>query len=234
MVNWEDYFREFVSLRVENEKSLPGLHPAFRVLTEKLFLLGESLAMKGSPDDVDWLIKALGLQEMKFFATYIINGMGSAVPNDLFLPLMRAAIDEPDPSFNAYFIEPCLRSFGPRRTNEHLLDVFESGTNLEKARAVNALYHAQLSVTYRTIVDGGNVRFESDALSQARHAELNDIWSRKRMLFLTEFIRNEDLDFKKFIVPRMSWSPDYYKKDELPLLERATELAVSLGLFNRT
>ncbi len=49
---------------------------------------------------------------------------------------------EHNPSLNRYFVEPCVAVFGSWQVREALLDLFEQGSNFEKAGAVNALYWA--------------------------------------------------------------------------------------------
>ncbi|MGW3963312.1 hypothetical protein ACWED2_26080 [Amycolatopsis sp. NPDC005003] len=48
-------------------------------------------------------------------------------------PLVRAAVHDPDPSFDRQFVEPLVAAFGARRTQEALLEILTTGTNPERA-----------------------------------------------------------------------------------------------------
>ncbi|WP_345638913.1 hypothetical protein [Streptomyces lacrimifluminis] len=66
------------------------------------------------------------------------------LPEELFAPLMAAAVYDPDPSFCRWFVEPALYTFGRRRVMTALLDYLRSGTDAERAGAERAWYCAHL------------------------------------------------------------------------------------------
>src|SRR5262245_13972086 len=97
-------------------------------------------------DDIRWLIEALrdtssALEGPKWFAADLFS-WSDTWADVFFAPLLDAAFDEVDPSYNRYFVNPCIDRFGPRRVNECLLDIAESGSDFRIAGAVNALYWA--------------------------------------------------------------------------------------------
>ncbi|MGR6975022.1 hypothetical protein ACU639_36465 [Streptomyces cynarae] len=68
----------------------------------------------------------------------------AGLPEELFAPLMAAAVYDPDPSFCRWFVEPALYTFGRRRVMTALLDYLRSGTDAERAGAERAFYCAHL------------------------------------------------------------------------------------------
>lgn len=68
----------------------------------------------------------------------------AGLPEELFVPLMAAAVYDPDPSFCRWFVEPALYAFGRRRVMTALLDCLRTGTDTEQAGARRAWYCAHL------------------------------------------------------------------------------------------
>ncbi|WP_236653385.1 hypothetical protein [Streptacidiphilus melanogenes] len=64
--------------------------------------------------------------------------------DELFTPLMAAAVHDPDPSFCRWFVEPALYSFGRRRVLEALVEYLRSGSDPERAGATRAWYWAHM------------------------------------------------------------------------------------------
>jgi hypothetical protein len=63
---------------------------------------------------------------------------------ELFTPLMAAAVHDPDASFCRWFVEPALYGFGRRRVLEALVEYLRSGTDGERAGATRAWYWAHM------------------------------------------------------------------------------------------
>ena len=68
----------------------------------------------------------------------------ASLPEELFGPLMAAAVYDPDPSFCRWFVEPAVYAFGRRRVLKALLDYLQTGTDAEQAGAERAWYCAHL------------------------------------------------------------------------------------------
>ncbi|MFH9740192.1 hypothetical protein ACH4MA_21245 [Streptomyces roseolus] len=67
-----------------------------------------------------------------------------SLPEELFVPLMAAAVYDPDPSFCRWFVEPAVYAFGRRRVMAALVDYLRIGTDAERAGAVRAWYCAHV------------------------------------------------------------------------------------------
>jgi pimeloyl-ACP methyl ester carboxylesterase len=184
------------------------------------------------PADADarWLIDALRddgeyAQSRKWFVAALAEGV-TAMAEVLFQPMLDAAIDEVDPSFNRYFVEPCMESFGPRRVNEYLLSVVASGTDVRKAGAVNALYWAHVPLTF----PGGTRSFDIEYATPASRAEyeaLQDIWTRRQLLLLETFVDNTNVDVRRSIIPSLDVDPQNYPESHRPLVHQAIRIARS-------
>ncbi|MFG2869535.1 hypothetical protein [Streptomyces sp. NPDC048338] len=68
----------------------------------------------------------------------------ASLPEELFAPLMAAAVYDPDPSFCRWFVEPAVYAFGRRRVLAALVDYLRVGTEAERAGAVRAWYCAHV------------------------------------------------------------------------------------------
>ncbi|MER5201121.1 hypothetical protein ACWD3J_49560 [Streptomyces sp. NPDC002755] len=68
----------------------------------------------------------------------------ACLPEELFAPLMAAAVYDPDPSLCRWFVEPAVYAFGRRRVMTALLDYLRTGTEAEQAGAKRAWYCAHV------------------------------------------------------------------------------------------
>ena len=124
--------------------------------------------LRSSELDISWLENALADTERRWFAAKVLaeaSGsdrhiydldsdpdapadtqrlriVGEAFPDAILDALIRAAVLEPDPSFDGIFVMPAVWIFGWQRTMEALLNYVRNGSDAEKWGAVNALYHA--------------------------------------------------------------------------------------------
>ncbi|GHG31112.1 MULTISPECIES: hypothetical protein [Amycolatopsis] len=124
----------------------------------------------------------------------------SDLPEPFFDPLVRAAVQDPDPSFNRQFVEPLCAAFGARRTQEALLGILATGTNPERAGVARAWYWATLET------------FD----------DLEDRWNRAA---LREFVTNEDLDVRRCVLPGLTLDPAEYPAELHPLVAEAVRIA---------
>ncbi|MFF7469231.1 hypothetical protein [Streptomyces sp. NPDC008092] len=65
-----------------------------------------------------------------------------SLPEELFAPLMAAAVYDPDASHCRWYVEPALYVFGRRRVRAALLDYLRTGTTAERKGANRAWYWA--------------------------------------------------------------------------------------------
>jgi hypothetical protein len=158
------------------------------------------LATLADPNDEDarWLIEALRQdgerrEGPKWCAASLFR-QSESIAEVFFVPLLDAAVDEVDPSDNRSFVEPCMKHFGPRRVNEYLLSIVESGTDFRRAGAVNALYWSQVALSFgilRVYDDALSLNLEqATAESRTAYMALQDVWERKKRLFLETFVAN--------------------------------------------
>lgn len=145
----------------------------------------------------------------------------AAVP--LFKPLLRAAVYETNPSHNRIFVEPCVRCVGWQMTTQGLLGFLASGTDFEKAGAVNALYW---SVGYSN--PRARRSLLKDAVPDPAESEgetPGETIGRLRAMMLEEFVRNPDIHVRRSISTRLR-KPDEYPPHLRTLAEEARRIAL--------
>jgi hypothetical protein len=181
-----------------------------------------ALARLTHPTDADvaWLVDALAGAASR----YDVFEQSTALAEVFFVPLLDAAIDEVDPSYNRYFVEPCVNTFGPRRVNEYLLGVVESGTDFRKAGAVNAMYWARAALAF--LPGAPSFRIEhATPESRALYESLRDVRERQRCLFLETFVANPATDVRRSIIPSLDLDPDAYPEGHRSLVAKAIDIA---------
>lgn len=98
----------------------------------------------------------------------------ATLPEELFAPLMTAAVHDPDPSFCRWFIEPAVYAFGRRRVMTALVDCLRIGTDAERAGAVRAWYWAHVPLCADRSPAYGTAGVRDPALD-ASH-DIKDAW----------------------------------------------------------
>jgi hypothetical protein len=139
----------------------------------------------------------------------------------LLQPLLRAAVYETNPSYNRFFVEPCVRCAGWQKTTQGLLGFLASGSDFEKAGAANALYH---SVGYSNPA----IRDIEDAVPDPPESEgetPSETGRRLHAMMLEEFVRNPDLHVRRSICTWLHKPGDYP-----PHLRTLAEEARSIAL----
>ncbi|MES5820773.1 hypothetical protein [Streptomyces sp. RG80] len=108
----------------------------------------------------------------------------ASLPEELFAPLMAAAVYDPDPSFCLWFVEPAVYAFGRRRVMAALVDYLRSGTDAERAGAVRAWYcaHVPLRAGRSPAYGPGGVR--DPALDEAQ--DIRGAWLEASMRVFAE------------------------------------------------
>ncbi|HYH64925.1 MAG TPA: hypothetical protein VD866_09550 [Urbifossiella sp.] len=179
--------------------------------------------LRPTAEDAAWLTGALTDEERKWFVADLARRAGD-VGEALFTPMLNAAVAEVNPSFNRSFVEPCMTAFGPRRVNEYLLDVVEAGTDDQKAGAANALYWAQVGLTFIGEVPAFTPDHATPE-SRAAYEALADIQARKRRLLLETFVANPNVDVRRSIIPKLHLDPADYPEGLRPLVAEAIAIA---------
>lgn len=218
-MDWDKSCEQFLSVRHTPQfyETTPKFKPAILKALDHL----DSVSSK----DIKWLEQALTDEQRKWFVAFVLSVVPN-FPQALFMPMMRAAVYERNPSANRDFVEPCINAFGYRKVNEALLTFIKSGSNFEKAGACNALYWARVPLEFRGTVLNFDIE---NATPESRDAynEINDIRLQIQYLFLQEFITNTDLDVRRSIVASLNLDPDLYPDELKPLINQAIQIARS-------
>src|SRR5262249_39600148 len=118
----------------------------------------------------------------------------------------------------------CMNAFGPRRVNEYLLRVVESGPDWRKAGAVNALYWAQVSLCFVGNVPAYTPEHATPE-SRAAYLALADLWERNRRLYRETFVSNTNLHVRRSIIPSLNLDPGDYPESHRQLVAGAVAIA---------
>lgn len=141
------------------------------------------------------------------------------VPEQWFEPLIRAAVCEPDPSFNRQLIEPAITAFGRRRVKLALIDYLDTGTAVDIAGAARAWYSTQVPIRY---VRGSQTPTPDSA---AEYEAYSDLRQRYRHTALLRFVTVDDLDMRRCILPGLTLNPQRYPTEMHDLVAQAVQIA---------
>ncbi|MFJ7587591.1 hypothetical protein ACIQZO_09405 [Streptomyces sp. NPDC097617] len=106
------------------------------------------------------------------------------LPEELFAPLMAAAVYDPDPSFCRWFVEPAVYAFGRRRVRTALVGCMETGTDAERAGAVRAWYCAYVPLYADRSPAYGPDGVRDSALDESE--DIEDAWLETSMRVFAE------------------------------------------------
>ncbi|MFF7759529.1 hypothetical protein [Streptomyces griseorubiginosus] len=136
-------------------------------------------------------------------------------PEELFAPLMAAAVHDPDPSFCRWFVEPALYCFGRRRVLEALVEYLRTGTDLERAGATRAWYwaHMPLRTDRSPACTPDGTRDPAMDISQ----DAKDAWLEVSMQVLAEAT---DVRIRNRVLNTLPNSPEAYPPRLQDLFER--------------
>ncbi|MEV0719817.1 hypothetical protein [Asanoa sp. NPDC050611] len=121
---------------------------------------------------------------------------GASPREEWFAPLVRAAVLEPDPSFNRDLVAPMITLFGRRRVVAALLDHLTGGTVAEQAGASRAWYPTWVGVRYEA--DG-----TTPTASVAARSEVADVNDRFARASLRLFVDTDDLYLRQCLLPNL-------------------------------
>ncbi|MFI7385176.1 hypothetical protein [Streptomyces sp. NPDC049813] len=121
---------------------------------------------------------------------------GLTVSEEAFDALIKAAVHDPDPSFNRGFVEPALSAFGRRRVQVTLLGYLRTGTDPQRAGAARAWYWSAVPPRMPLVraADAGT----ADAPEPDDGSDVVAEWNEAA---LREFVRNEHVDVRRCILP---------------------------------
>lgn len=159
-----------------------------------------------------WLQVSLTDEKRKFFAAALLVG-APAISENLYQPLLHAAVYETSPLRVQAFMEPLVKAFTVKRVYQNLIDYIEKGTDFEKAGAVNALHWVG---ERKSSGESGRHRPDMGMMS------LDDY---RRMLYMNTFINNHDLDVRRSIITYVDMDPFTANAPMKELIEKVTKLA---------
>lgn len=143
----------------------------------------------------------------------------SPAQDEWFGPLVRAAVYDPDPSFNRQLIEPALTAFGRRRVQRALLEHLRAGSDPERAGAARAWYWTQVPLTYlglsRTPTPESKAEFDA-------YADLRQEWLQTA---LQVFVTDEDLDVRRCVLPGLDLRESHYPEELHEMVREAIRIA---------
>jgi hypothetical protein len=214
-MTWEERFAQFRSL---SDAGMLGEWRSALELDLRRVLLRPSAA------DVAWLEHALLDPERRAFAAMAVR-QAWRVPEALFVPVVRAAVQAADVSQSRALIEPVVATFGHRSVNEALLAVFATGSDKEKLGAIRALYWAQPPLETPDRSRGVGLDAASPDCRRAWLA-LSDLWARKARLYLEEFVQNDAPEVRSALIPHLDLEPRRHPPEMRPLVLEAARLAL--------
>ncbi|MFF7210940.1 hypothetical protein ACFZAU_10420 [Streptomyces sp. NPDC008238] len=144
---------------------------------------------------------------------------GTVLSEESFDALLRAAVHDPDPSFNRQFVEPALNVFGYRRVRLALLGHLRTGTDRERAGAARAWYWTALPLRMPLVRAADPTALDGTAPGDDR-AVLVAEWNEAA---LREFVANEAIDVRRCILPLLPLRRSAYP----PELHAVVDVAVA-------
>ncbi|MGW0185116.1 hypothetical protein ACWDV7_05090 [Streptomyces sp. NPDC003362] len=146
---------------------------------------------------------------------------GMTLSDEAFDVLLRAAVHDPDPSFNRHFLEPALNAFGRVRVQRALLACLRTGTDPERAGAARAWYWSALPPRMP------GVRAENPAAGPAPPDADPSVVAEWNEAALREFVHNEDLDVRRCVLPGLPLRKSAYPPELHDLVDTAVATARS-------
>lgn len=193
-VDWETSFKA-----CEKGRTYVRPEPELEALTRRL--------EAPTREDVRVVTAALKDDFRKYFVASLASRT-EALAEPFFTPMLDAAIDEVDPSFNRQFIEPCMIGFGALRVHTYLVDVLSSGPDPRTVGAENALYWAE-----------GLFRSDEEAAACAAVLARAD---RRRLRI---FVRNPNVDVRRSLIASLRLDESAYPPSHRPLVATAITIA---------
>jgi hypothetical protein len=163
-------------------------------------------------ETIKWMATNLTDEVRKLFIA-ALQVEATAMPEELYEPMMRAAVYEPNPMAVQAFVEPCVKAFGVARVMQTLIDYLEKGTDYEKTGAVNALHWA--SERKSNTESGRHKAIDPKVLSLIDY---------QRALYLQTFIKNPDLDLRRAIITNLDMDTFGYSALIVEQIEKVTKI----------
>ncbi|WP_370097002.1 hypothetical protein [Streptacidiphilus sp. MAP12-20] len=145
---------------------------------------------------------------------------GVILPAASFEALMKAAVSDPDPSFNRQFVEPALNAFGRRRVRSALLDYLRAGTDPERAGAARSWYRSALPLRLPQVAAQ-----QSADTREVEPDEASAVVREWHDAALREFVNNDHVDVRRCILPGLPLRQTAYPQELHSLVDVAVAIA---------
>lgn len=147
---------------------------------------------------------------------------GVNLSEESFDALVKAAVHDPNPSFNRQFVEPALNAFGQWRVQSALLGYLRTGTDPERAGAARAWYWSALPLRMPL------VRAQNPGAADRAGPDDGSVVSAKWYeAALREFVTNEHLDVRRCVLPGLPLRKSIYPPELHDLVDAAVAIARS-------
>jgi hypothetical protein len=113
-MNFEESYQQYCKICALKDKN--ASHHQTRQLCGKI----ASNFPRDNPESLAWFTAALFDDEKKWFVAKLLEKV-NPVPKSLFDDLVLAALSETDPSFNKWFIVPCIKTFGQDKVKSQVM-----------------------------------------------------------------------------------------------------------------
>lgn len=179
---FEVYQKQLDNIRKNNYYGRPQVLRQFRMQFKEF-----------SEYDISTIKSFLADTDKKWFVAHLLDNLDT-FPVDLLKPMLIAAVNEPNPSFNNEFIKPCRRVFNYTDAQKILLDIFCNGNTARKKGALKALYWVRPKVHTLTTREGKKIiekkgydNFFWDYESQ----KFNEYFEEDEEVYKTEYPKQE-------------------------------------------
>jgi len=215
MKNWESFCEQFLAIRESRNYNLK---------IKSLIGLMNKNKSNLKPEDYDWITEALLDERRKRFVVFFLREIIRGMPKKLYQPLIEAAILEGDSHLNRKFVELCLKTYGHRKVYNTLYEYIENGSNEEKVGVVRVFGWVKPRLVYPK--DAKDRSFKNATPeSKELYNSVRGLEIRKNYLFLKEFVKNEDTDVRRAIIPALQLKIEFFPEEVKPLVEQAIEIA---------
>lgn len=221
---FEVYQKQLDNLRKNNHYGRPQVLRQFR------------MQFKGfSDNDIALLKSFLVDNDKKWFVAHLLDNL-ETFPVDFLNPMLQAAVNEPDPSFNNDFVKPCRRVFDYVDILNILLNTFRSGDQDIKIGVLKVLYWARPTVYFLTVhsadtitqqkgydafvwdeeLKGYNYDFnfvEDELVFEKEFPKQKAAYTEQLKTLLSEFYKTSDIELKYQIALRLPKELDDYPNE---------------------
>ena len=167
----------------------------------------EELNRSLAASDVAWFAAVLEDHDRNRFVLFTLKQGANTTGVPLLEPLLRAAVYETNPSNNRLFVEPCVRCVGWQKTTQGLLRFLATGSDFEKAGAVNALYW---SAGYSNpAIRSGEIEDAVPDPPESEGETPGETGRRLHAMMVEEFVGNPDVHVRRSIVTWLRKPGDY-------------------------